>query len=495
MEKEIFIHTLWMLLIAGPQFAQVVSQDSIQALNDRDKALEASKSINDKKLKLAEKQKKLAEKTAEFQEKNQKAENSVEANRQAAAALSTNAQDKKLASNANSAAKDAQRDARNARKASEDVEELNKEIADLQKEIQEEEQKSGVASTATPNANPTQVVVPQTAGTTNYSNNNASVSQSGQVPPAPTIIQRNISADSLGGASNPNEIAQRVVESTYRNYPQQQGQPSIIINNIIVPSDYNRQAPANKTNAEPGSYEDYQAWLRYRNEQRELPQHANARRYERDERDERIEKDERIEREELKEERDRLTFKERFGEKPQRNSGLWVIPVVGVHASNFNANLQDGKYNGRTGWNAGLDFRARVRKFFVQPGIHYFSSSMEVTQEDSVSQAPLLTGPRIHSLKAPLMLGVYLTKAKGGFLRFNLKGGIVGNYVLSVDKSDIDRFEKDNIEDFSYGLNAGFGLELGFITFDFSHEWGMSPLFRDTNQKNNILRGTIGFKL
>jgi hypothetical protein len=93
------------------------------------------------------------------------------------------------------------------------------------------------------------------------------------------------------------------------------------------------------------------------------------------------------------------------------------------------------------------------------------------------------------------MMGVYLTKAKGGFFRLNVKGGIVGNYVLNVDRNDVARFDKENIEDFSYGLNAGIGLEFGFVTLDFSHEWGMSPLFKDGNQKNNILRATLGFKL
>jgi hypothetical protein len=93
------------------------------------------------------------------------------------------------------------------------------------------------------------------------------------------------------------------------------------------------------------------------------------------------------------------------------------------------------------------------------------------------------------------MVGVYLTKAKGGFFRFNVKGGIVGNYVLNVDQKGSDYFDKDNIEDFFYGLNAGFGLEFGFVTLDFSHEWGMSRLFKDSNQKNNVLRATVGFKL
>ena len=77
----------------------------------------------------------------------------------------------------------------------------------------------------------------------------------------------------------------------------------------------------------------------------------------------------------------------------------------------------------------------------------------------------------------------------------NVKAGATGTYVLAVDKNTIAQFNKDNINDFSYGLNAGIGLEFGFLTLDITHEWGMSALFKENNIKNNVLRATIGFKL
>ena len=77
----------------------------------------------------------------------------------------------------------------------------------------------------------------------------------------------------------------------------------------------------------------------------------------------------------------------------------------------------------------------------------------------------------------------------------NVKAGATGSYLLAVDNNDQKQFDKDNIEDFSYGLNAGIGLEFGLITLDISHEWGVSRLFKDSDMKNNILRATIGLKL
>ena len=502
MKTRLVYLTIACMCAATPMFAQVVSKDSMQALNNRKEVLEIGKDINYKKIELTEKEKDLAEKTADAQKTAAKAQASAEANRQAAAALSTNPQDKKLAGNANSAAKDAQRDAKNARKDSDAIDKLNKDIAKLRQEIQEAEQKMatmtgapapGVPTTGVPASVQGAVTTPtissqsQSAPASSTYNNSG---YAGATTPgaAPQVIQRNITLDSLNNSSDPARIAQSVVESTYKNYSQQQGQPAIIINNIIIPPDYNRQNPAAAQPMQGSAqdlqdFEDYKAWLRYKRGQ------AAGAPYPAQEYSNAAPPDRPMTKEE------RVTFRERFGEKPMRNSGLWVIPMVGVHASNFNADFQDDQYDGRTGWNAGLDFRIRMKRFFIQPGVHYFNSSLDVTNNDDIANAPLLKGPRIHSLKAPLLLGLYLTKANKGFFKFNVKGGVVGNYILDVDRNDIDKFDMNNIEEFSYGLNAGFGIEFGFVTLDFSHEWGMSRVFKDVNQKNNILRGTIGFKL
>lgn len=494
MNTKLAIHVLAAIIYSAPAFAQVASNDSLQTLNSQKKTIQISKEINEKKIELIEKQKQLQVRQADMQQNAAEAQASADANKGAAGELAANPQDKKLNKKASGTAKDAQRDAKNARKSSDSVDKLNEEVANLQKEIQEKEQElasnTGMSSPAleTPVAgNPATLSsnVPQTSSATQ------STSVAEQSPNAPYVVQRNVTSDTNGASAG--AIAQRALETTYKNYPQQPGQPTIIINNIIVPADYNGQqskgiqpATDRMASQDRTDYDDYKAWLRYRNRQSATsgpaPFTATPNKYE-------------VEDSESVDKNERLNFRDRFGEKPERNSGMWVIPMVGIHASNFNADFQDDQYEGRAGWNAGLDFRFRMRKFFIQPGVHYFSSSMNVTSEDSISTAPLLTGPRIHSLKAPLMLGVYLTKAKGGFFRFNIKGGVVGNYVLNVDKNGSDRFDKDNIEDLSYGLNAGIGLEFGFVTLDFSHEWGMSPLFKDSNQKNNVLRATLGFKL
>ena len=188
-------------------------------------------------------------------------------------------------------------------------------------------------------------------------------------------------------------------------------------------------------------------------------------------------------------------FAQKLRELPARNSGLWIIPAAGVHASSFKTDFTDSDAKGRVGWNAGIDFRIRAKRFFIQPGVHYFNSSIGLTSKDSLSDAPLLSGPRLHSIKVPVLLGVYLTRATSGFFKLNIKGGASGNYLLAADQNDSKEFEKDNLETYSYGLNAGLGLEFGLLTLDLSHEWGISSVLKNSNAKNNLLRVTIGIKL
>jgi hypothetical protein len=299
------------------------------------------------------------------------------------------------------------------------------------------------------------------------------------------VVQRTIIIDSLKKAESVEDVTQRVVEATYKSYPQQPGQPTIIINNIILPPDHSKQAypaaPVQPQRTALSGEEDaaFQEWLRHRRSIKEGDE------WKRD-----YSKEAYAEAEPSKN-----GFQERFKERAPRNSGTWVIPVVGIHASALEADLKNDEVSGRTGWNAGIDLRMRAKRFFVQPGLHYFNSSLDVTSKDSLSEARLIDGPRIHSLKLPVLIGIYLTKANSGFFKFNIKGGATANYLLSVDKSSQTQFGKDNLEEFSYGVNGGIGLEFGLITLDVSHEWGITRFFKDSSKHNNVLRATLGIKI
>jgi len=304
------------------------------------------------------------------------------------------------------------------------------------------------------------------------------------------VVQNTILIDSVKKQETVKDITEKVVESTYRNYPQQSGQPTIIINNIIVPPDYHKQqtsspAPqniANHTSRDLRDNEDYQTWLRERKLQKASVAESGISEISDQQKN-------------FNTDKKKVTFQQRFGERPARNSGTWIIPVVGVHASVLGSDENNNNESGRTGWNAGVDVRMRMKRFFIQPGLHYLNSSMALIDKDSVAHTKFFDGPRIHSLKLPFLLGIYLTKANSGFFKLNLKAGVVGNYILAVDKNNLAQFTKENIDEYSYGLNGGIGLEFGLVSLDFNYEGGITKYFKDSDTKNNMLRITLGFKI
>lgn len=307
------------------------------------------------------------------------------------------------------------------------------------------------------------------------------------------VIQHTVVLDSVKKQETIKDITEKVVEATYKNYPQQTGQPTIIINNIIVPPDYNRQsvqpavspAPQSTATANPQDLrdnEDYQTWLRERKLQKESFTGQTAQENTNGQNN-------------FNSDKKKRTFQQRFGERPARNSGTWIIPVVGVHASVLGSDENKDHESGRTGWNAGADVRIRIKRFFVQPGLHYLNSSMALVDKDSVAHTKFFDGPRIHSLKLPFLLGLYLTRANSGFFKMNVKAGVVGNYILAVDKTHLAQFTKENINEYAYGLNGGIGFEFGLVSLDLNYEGGITKYFKDSNTKNTMLRITLGFKI
>jgi hypothetical protein len=128
------------MLVSLTIIAQV-SHDSLTTLTQQKNAAELENQINARKLKLAKLENSLEQKRLEMQAATEKAQQSANSNSDAAARLSSNAQDKKLARKAKKAAKLAKIDSRHARTASDALTNLRNEIASLKNKISADETK------------------------------------------------------------------------------------------------------------------------------------------------------------------------------------------------------------------------------------------------------------------------------------------------------------------------------------------------------------------
>lgn len=140
MRKKIILVWSSLLLLSIVSFSQTPAVDSAASeLKKQQKIAELTKNITERNEKLVLLEQKLIAKTADRERAAQKANESSEANRQAATRLSDDSQDKKKAKRAENLSDDARRDAKRARIAGDNVEEVEKEIKSLRKKIGDDE--------------------------------------------------------------------------------------------------------------------------------------------------------------------------------------------------------------------------------------------------------------------------------------------------------------------------------------------------------------------
>lgn len=124
--------------------------------------------------------------------------------------------------------------------------------------------------------------------------------------------------------------------------------------------------------------------------------------------------------------------------------------------------IKDANY----GWQAGIFARLKTGHFYIQPEV-LFSSSSATYNTSSLNFRTLIDSVRNESfrnLDIPVMLGF-----KFGSLRLN--AGPVGHYYLSsTDQLTNLSGYSSNFSKFTWGYQAGIGLDFGKVGLDLRYE-------------------------
>lgn len=149
--KKIYLFTSMMLVfMCTSVFAQKINTDSLSLVSK----------ISSDQLKLGKLQNTVEQKTRDKQDAATQAQKSADENKTAASRLSDDAQDKKLARQADNKAGDARSDAKKARIAADKLDRLNKDIQDLQDKIAKNQSRLNKYIQA---GAPVSVLLPETA--------------------------------------------------------------------------------------------------------------------------------------------------------------------------------------------------------------------------------------------------------------------------------------------------------------------------------------------
>jgi hypothetical protein len=176
-------------------------------------------------------------------------------------------------------------------------------------------------------------------------------------------------------------------------------------------------------------------------------------------------------------------------------------PRVGVNASALDANLTaiNAEAEARAGWNAGIDLRLGDGVIFLNPGLHYYSYTTRLLQGlDQPNNIDLSSENTVQSLRAPVNLGLRLT-GDNGLLGLYLKGGVTPAYVLGITQKEGNilpalSYKLDELNRFTWGGNAGVGIDFLFLTAELNYEIGLTDFFKNVEGRNNILTFSVGLK-
>lgn len=147
---------------------------------------------------------------------------------------------------------------------------------------------------------------------------------------------------------------------------------------------------------------------------------------------------------------------------------------------------------GRVGWNLGADMRFG-NIFFVQPGVHFYSSSLSLEATDS-SIDDFKESARVQSLKIPVMIGVSpLNNVGNGNINLVITAGVVPTFNLGL-ADDNDLFDKDDLTKVNWSGRVGAGLEFSVIAISAYYEFGFNKILEDAESNFSIIGATIGFK-
>ena len=176
-------------------------------------------------------------------------------------------------------------------------------------------------------------------------------------------------------------------------------------------------------------------------------------------------------------------------------------PRVGVNASALDAKLSDinAEAKARAGWNAGIDLRLGEGIIFLNPGVHYYSYTTRLIEDlDQPGTIDLSAENTIQSLRAPINLGLRLT-GDNGILGLYVKGGVTPAYVLGMTEKEkpvlsLFTYQLEDLNRFTWGGNAGIGIDFLFLTAELNYEIGLTDFFNNTEGRNNMLTFSAGLK-
>ncbi len=178
------------------------------------------------------------------------------------------------------------------------------------------------------------------------------------------------------------------------------------------------------------------------------------------------------------------------------NAGI----TIGYNATVLTSDWDNINSSLESGLQAGI-FARFGETFFLQPELLYASrGGYAELQNEAVQIAGSGSGIHTGIFQIPVLLGVKIID--GDMFGFNIQAGPVMSLVASKGVSGVgDVFTKKGLEDFSWGVQVGAGIDFLSFSLNARYEYSLSDIYEGSygatnfSAKANTFLITLGWKL
>jgi hypothetical protein len=151
-----------------------------------------------------------------------------------------------------------------------------------------------------------------------------------------------------------------------------------------------------------------------------------------------------------------------------------VGPKIGYSSSKLLTDFDDVKEGIKHNFQIGAFLRVG-KALYLQPEFYYANSGGTLKFEDSQLEEDIT----FKSMSVPVMVGYKLIKTK--IFNIRVMAGPVANFIFDkkIDSDEIIQYplQESNIKDLAWGMDAGVGVDLFFLSLDCRYEFGLNNLY------------------
>ena len=150
-------------------------------------------------------------------------------------------------------------------------------------------------------------------------------------------------------------------------------------------------------------------------------------------------------------------------------------PTIGFNLSRLSNEPESFNQSARVGYQFGGTVQIG-KKLYLEPGIFWVKMSTEMVH---ANQSDYNFKNDLNAMRIPVFVGYQIIGGdKENIFGLRVFGGPTGSWVTKYESNDTE-LDKEDFNNFLWGVDVGAGVDVWLIFLDIGHEWGLNNVFKE----------------